>query len=611
MTSRHGGARSAGHFNVAANKTRVQVRGTVGKSVRFPTDTGSTGATIGLNFRLPDGSIPTLQQLAAALVTGSALQDQPGNIVPPGGGPTVIWQNIQYVPAPIKNPPRYVYQEEDGGEDYSRMAVPGPIGPRGFQGFPAVRADDPEDPMPGPPGQAGVAGAAGPPGVISAVHLWPDDPEDHVSIPGAAGPPGNNGAQGAPGLISAVHLWPDDAEDPGLIPGAPGQAGATGSAGPPGVISAVHLYPDDAEDAGLIPGPAGPQGATGATGPSGSSSVGVGWAAYLDQDWDDDLSALRALPNDPRFKTVTIDAPASLTGLTVNGAASATLYAVRINGSSTSGQSLGLNIVAGTTSADAPLTLTNQANTVNLFKVDGNGLLTVQNNAAGTHTISSLNGASDTLALNAPSGRFTSCLFNNAGALKSQIYWDNTNNAFNFLTTGGGLVILSTGALRAATSPLASAATQVVTGMANRLSAATTRTSTTVLAAEAGMTVTCNEIGWYRVKMLVLFSEATSGAGGFIMDRNAGTATVVTPTFTCIRIDSTAGFSSFATLKDLTTTYSTPTTAVSPALDMYQIEGVINVTVAGTFGIRWAQNSSSANATSLAIGSHIVLTKIA
>lgn len=154
---------------MSANKTRVQVRGSVGKSVRFPTASGSTGATIGVDLKLPDGSIPSLQQLAAALNTGSALQDQPGNIVPPGGGSgstLLLWQNVQYVPANILYPPRPIPQTVDPD---SPRVIPGPagrdgvIGHDGAPGLTVPRfADEPDRPrmIPGPPGAAGAPGGS-------------------------------------------------------------------------------------------------------------------------------------------------------------------------------------------------------------------------------------------------------------------------------------------------------------------------------------------------------------------------------------------------------------------------------------------------------------------
>lgn len=752
---------------MTANKTRVQVRGTVGKSVRFPTDTGSTGATIGLDFRLPDGSVPTLQQLAAALVTGSAIQDQPGNIVPPGGGPTVIWQNIQYVPAPIRNPPRYVHAEEEAGEEYYRMAVPGPIGPRGLQGFPAVRADDPEDPMPGPPGQAGVAGAAGPPGAISAVHLWPDDPEDHISIPGAAGAAGATGSAGPPGAISAVHLWPDDAEDPGLIPGAPGQAGAAGptgapgvfstvhlypddpedpglipgaagpvgltgaqgpagvisavhlwpddpedsisipgaagaagvagAAGPPGAISAVHLYPDDAEDPGLIPGPAGPQGIQGPAG-SSSSSAGVGWASYLDQDHIEDPITGTTINYAPPSASVGLTAvaggapsamrsdaaPALSQGIiptwtgkhTFNGAVTftATLAA------STAVSSIDVDVqgansprIRWTASAAAADTkfweaLVNSAGTFALrivndaYTVSSNGLVITRTGAAftnfsignatdnptysflgtglTTHTGDVTVGAAartgavsliasntsivdgDTARVVVSTGSSNVSLFMTDAAQSTAIVTGGPTGLQAVLRTLGAAPIVfgtsnayrgqidAAGLWKVPSSPLGSTITQVHTGLANFVASTTTRTSTTVLAAEAGLTVTCNEIGWYHVKIQMLISEATSGAGGFVADRNGGTATIANATFTAYGISAASGAATLTPLQNLTTTWSYATVAISPLLDYLTVEGYIQVSVAGTFGIRWAQNSSSANATQMRTGSYIKLTKI-
>lgn len=285
---------------MAANKTRVPVRGTIGKSVQLPTGATAGGAIIGVNLKLPNGTVPTLQQLAAALTTGAALQDQPGNITPPGSSPAVVWQNIQYVPPQIKYPARYVAQDD---EPEDRLIIPGPQGLRGLAGLSATPflPDDPEDAL-FVPGTAGKAGNAGAPGVTVPNNLYADDAEDPGLIPGAAGPPGINGQsiQGSPGVN--IALFPDDGEDPlhflgpqgnpGTIgpAGGPGVAGAvgaalfavtddpedplhflgpqgnaglTGQAGAPGVTVPNHMYMDDPEDPGLIPGAAGPPGING------------------------------------------------------------------------------------------------------------------------------------------------------------------------------------------------------------------------------------------------------------------------------------------------------------------------------------------------------------
>ena len=68
---------------------------------------------------------------------------------------------------------------------------------------------------------------------------------------------------------------------------------------------------------------------------------------------------------------VTIPAPGGGSALTLNGVSGA--YAETINASSASGNSLGLNIAAGTTNADAALLIRNQATTAIFMKIAGDG----------------------------------------------------------------------------------------------------------------------------------------------------------------------------------------------------------------------------------------------
>lgn len=326
----------------------------------------------------------------------------------------------------------------------------------------------------------------------------------------------------------------------------PGVQGNVGAQGPAGVISAVHLWPDDPEDAGLIPGATGPVGPQGPAG-SSSSSAGVGWAAYLDQDWDD-ASSLCAPPNDPRFKTVTIDsigttsadiafeinnktstvpymsvagdgsgfvAPTATTGLnwsatgnfTLQTPASAATAALTINGAAApdavlrlnpaNSASVGLKILDPGANATQFRLNTNNTQVVMqalgtttdlvlqtsggvALKLSSAGLMTATATGAGTHSISSLTGVSDTLALNAPSGRFTSLLFNNAGVTKAQMYWDNTNSFAAWGVPGSGVRLTSTGILtHTQPTPTAVNATATLT-IAQLLT--TIITSTTALA---------------------------------------------------------------------------------------------------------------------------------
>lgn len=70
---------------------------------------------------------------------------------------------------------------------------------------------------------------------------------------------------------------------------------------------------------------------------------------------------------------VTINAPSANQALTMNGAANA--FPLLVNGSSTSGQSYGGQIRAGTNSSDTAFEVDNQANTVAYLRIQGNGTI--------------------------------------------------------------------------------------------------------------------------------------------------------------------------------------------------------------------------------------------
>lgn len=335
-----------------ATKTRVRVQGTIGKSVRLGgQSTASANAVLGVNVQLPNGTTPTLTQLAALLAL--TLNDQPGNINPgTGGAPATIWQNIQYVPPNVTYSARYAMQEEDSGEEYySRMAVPGPAGPRGFTGLPvAMPADDlddaltipgpkgdrgaagltivlaPEDPddpttVPGPAGIAGAAGSQGPPGLGLpgiTIPMYQDDAEDALPIPGIQGNPGAAGVLGRNGQ-DAFPLYFDDLEDAQTIPGPKGDRGLTG-------IS-IAIYPEDPDDyTAIVPGPQGQQGVQGVPGANGSGSAAAAWAAYIESDpYEDVLNVLRNLPNNPQFQSIALSGVPGAVSVAVNSGSGASV----------------------------------------------------------------------------------------------------------------------------------------------------------------------------------------------------------------------------------------------------------------------------------------------
>jgi len=79
---------------------------------------------------------------------------------------------------------------------------------------------------------------------------------------------------------------------------------------------------------------------------------------------------------------VTIGAPNSGTGIIASGAANA--WTARFTGSATSGQSYGLEILAGTNSGDQAFSVYDKAVTVQMFGVRGDGLTTISNAQVNT-----------------------------------------------------------------------------------------------------------------------------------------------------------------------------------------------------------------------------------
>lgn len=303
-------------------KFRAKIQGSTGRSVRLPT-AGAGGAQIGVNLALPDGSIPTLAQLVAALQT-VLVTTQPGNIVAPSGPSTIPWTSVLSVPPTVTYAPRYVPEESDQGEEYGRMAIPGPQGPRGLTGLPQqLVPDDPDDPLviPGPAGTRGPAGLT--------ITLMPEDPDDPIIVPGvagAAGAQGPTGGVGPPGFPIVVYA--DDPDDPPIIPGITGATGARGLTGAAGPM--VVLYPDDVDDVPMIPGSTGAAGAAGVAGIAGA----LGVSAYFTFDDDDierfDVSGASVGPNQS-FQSLVLNPATGQLGLLINQDPGGGSGAIRIN----------------------------------------------------------------------------------------------------------------------------------------------------------------------------------------------------------------------------------------------------------------------------------------
>lgn len=252
-----------------------------------------------------------------------------------------------------------------------------------------------------------------------------------------------------------------------------------------------------------------------------------------------------------------------------------------------------------------------------------NGGVVVGSPGAGT-AVAITNATGNTLTLTGANGTIA---FDSSG---DQIAF--SRNGFNFITATGaaatlqiqasgasGTVNISTNGaaalsvnssqqLAAAKSILAPATTQVFTGLANKKTALSTAASA-VLTSDAALTVTCNETGWYDVEAFLVFYEATLGSGGFQFDFNAGSATIANPVFGVNGFVTAAVANAAITSISTATGFGTVGTS-SAAPSWVRVKGTIQVTVAGTFGIRWAQNTILASdPTTLVAGSSIVLTK--
>lgn len=512
-------------------------------------------------------------------------------------------EGMMGAPAPITPGPRGLSGPPgfDGADGDDPLFIPGPIGPQGPQGIPGTGGTgssagppgqdgaDGEDAMmiPGNPGPQGTPGAQGLTGA-SMPGSSGDDGDDAPWIPGQIGPRGAGGAQGAPGQDGA------DGEDAMMIPGNPGPTGATGTPGTPGTPGATGasvpgFSGEDGEDGLWIPGQIGLRGVQGIQGATG-----------LEGDAGEDAMMIPGLPG-----PLAANPTASLGLVTINGTAVTFMR-------SDAAPALDVSI--------APVwTGVHTFQSVNTTPVIFGGI-----SYTGGVTVQLTN----TSTVNGDISRYSII----AGSTNLAIYAANQNQAAAIVTNGptGPQAVLRTlgaqpivfgigntyaGQLDASgnwvtpTSVLAPNITRVITGLVG-LKPTTTTSIVATVATEGSMLLTVNEIGWYDVDAYLSFFEATAGTGGFKFDFGAGTATVANPNF-AVNGFSTAAFSNAAVTSLTTATGIATIGTASGTPSWVKVKGIIQVTVVGTFGLRWSQNTLLAvDPTSLLLGSHLILTKI-
>ena len=184
-----------------------------------------------------------------------------------------------------------------------------------------------------------------------------------------------------------------------------------------------------------------------------------------------------------------------------------------------------------------------------------------------------------------------------------------------FLGSGDGIVY-STGGVKTGgdvvvpNSALSPSQTQAVTGLAGLNPAAAPKTSNTTLAASGALTLTFNETGWYEAEIYLPVAASANGLGGFKWDIGANTAHTANiqlqvTGFSNVAIGQSAAFTSN------TFSINAPAVSVSTAAPSWWLaKGSFTITAAGTLAVRWAQNTSSANAVSLLQGAYFKTTKI-
>jgi len=137
-----------------------------------------------------------------------------------------------------------------------------------------------------------------------------------------------------------------------------------------------------------------------------------------------------------------------------------------------------------------------------------------------------------------------------------------------------------------------------------------TTSGNATLTADAALTTASLAVGTYTFELFLAFYEVVLGTGGFQFDLNAGSATIGAIVY---------GLTGFATASlanaaatSITTVQSSATIATAAASpSWYLAKGQFTVTVAGTFGVRWAQNTLSVNLTTLKALSYLQPTRVA
>lgn len=265
--------------------------------------------------------------------------------------------------------------------------------------------------------------------------------------------------------------------------------------------------------------------------------------------------------------------------------------AVTINGQNVTGASHGLSIIAGTNSSDANTGWANASGGGLGFIAGDGGFVWGSSSDCGFGCINASNNievagasvltTSSTLTPNANNLTGTTL---NSGVVNSSLTSVGTLSslAVSGAVTVGGVSLLPTLSAHLATDQ--------------------STTSTTPAATALSLTL---PVGVYAVDLFLDFNGTTTGTQGIKFNPNAGTS--VTSGVLGSAVGSVAGTPING---NTASNLAFATISVSSGVDFLHLTYPVPVTVAGTYLITFAQNSSSANATNLRAGSYITATRL-
>jgi hypothetical protein len=138
----------------------------------------------------------------------------------------------------------------------------------------------------------------------------------------------------------------------------------------------------------------------------------------------------------------------------------------------------------------------------------------------------------------------------------------------------------------------------------------TSRLSTTTLTADPDLVTPTLQIGKYTFELFMLFDSVAAGAGfKFTSNGTATDSRATSPAVATGLVNASAYGPKLESFYGATITYATVSTSTNGNGVLYK--GSLLISTAGTFGVSWAQNASTASNTTLRAGSYLTTNLLA